>query len=174
MSKIILYIATSLDGYIADINGNIDWLTKFGFTNKMQSFYDKFYNNISTVIMGNKTYQQIINELSPKTWPYKEKNTFVYTKSKFENKKNIFFINKDIIEETKKLKQTSNENIWLVGGSEIVNTLLKENLIDEIIISIMPVLIGTGIPLFKNVKSDFKLSYCENMDNDIVMLKYTN
>lgn len=174
MAKIFLYIATSLDGYIADINGNIDWLTKFNFNNEIQIFYDKFYSNISTVIMGNKTYQQIINELSPNFWPYEEKDTFVFTTNitKNNNKNNIFFLNKDIIKEVNKIKQNSKKDIWVVGGSEIVNFLLKENLIDEIIITIIPTLLGNGIPLFKSNNKNLILTNCNNMGDNIVMLQY--
>lgn len=85
MPKIILYIATSLVGFIADKNSKVDWLNEFPFTKEMEEDYNKFYENISTVVMGGKTYRQVINELSPKKWVYEGKESFVFTKSKLEN-----------------------------------------------------------------------------------------
>lgn len=77
MRKIILYIAMSLDGKIADENGNVNWLVGDDI-HDTSSTYDNFIQNIDTVIMGYNTYHQVVTELSPDTWVYKELKTFVF------------------------------------------------------------------------------------------------
>lgn len=172
MSKIILYIATSLDGFIADKKGKVDWLNEFSFTKEMEEDYNKFYEKISTVIMGGKTYRQVINELSPEKWVYEGKESFVFTRNKLENNENVSFISENIIDSIKEIKKNAKGDIWILGGAEIVNQLIKENIIDEYIITLMPVLIGEGIPLFKENNIKLNLESCKNMGNNIVKLVY--
>ncbi len=148
MAKIIVYIASSLDGYIAREDGSIDWLPETA-----ESGYDAFYKSVDTVIMGKITYDQV---LTFGEYPYKDKKSFVFTstnQNKDENAEFVSDVEKFVIDGF----PGAGENIWLVGGAQIITSFLKQGVVDEIIISVIPVLLGKGIPLFKNIENETKL-----------------
>ena len=150
MGKIILYIAASLDGYIARETGDVDWLP----TNT-DSGYDKFYKSIDIVVMGKKTYDQI---LTFGEYPYKEKKSFVFSRDNSQTRdENVEFAS-NVEEFAKKLTSiVSRGDIWLVGGSELLSAFLRHKLVNEIIISVIPIVLGNGIPLFQNIDQEIKL-----------------
>ena len=148
MPKITLYIATSLDGYIAREDGGIDWLPE-----SAESGYDAFYKSIDTVIMGKTTYDQV---LTFGEYPYKDKKSFVFTTTNQTKDENVEFVS-DVNKFVKDDFPGVGKNIWLVGGAQIIASFLKQKVVDEIIVTIIPVLLGRGIPLFKNIESDTKL-----------------
>ncbi|HLC59934.1 MAG TPA: dihydrofolate reductase family protein [Candidatus Nanoarchaeia archaeon] len=164
MRKIKLFIACSLDGFIARVDGGIDWL----FTGDYG--YKEFYDSIDTVLMGRKTY-----ELALKLGEtYKDKKAVVFTtKENLKKSSNIEFIS-DVISFTKKLKNLKGKDIWLVGGGEIVSLLLNNNLIDEMIIFMHPIILGKGIPLFKSIKKEIKLKLIgtHKFEDGLVKLYY--
>ena len=150
MTKIIVYIASSLDGYIARENGDIDWLPK-----PSESGYNAFYKSVDTVIMGKTTYDQV---LTFGEYPYKDKKSFVFTSKNQSRDENAEFVS-DIEKFVKDGFPNAGENIWLVGGSQIISSFLKQGVVDEIIISVIPILLGKGIPLFKNIENETKLEF---------------
>ena len=167
--NVILYTAMSLDGYIAKEDGSVDWLEDTG--EGVEGTYLKFYSSIDTIIMGRKTYDQI---LTFGEWVYKGKDTYVLTSdiSRVPEKPNIEFRNDEIEDLTTELKQKSKSNIWLLGGAEIVNAFLEKKLIDEYRIAIVPVILGTGIPLFTSGAEE-NLDFKQVTEYDgIVELKY--
>lgn len=167
MKKLHLFIATSLDNYIARKDGGIDWL----FTDQDYG-YQSFYETVDTVVMGRITYEQT---LEFGEYPYKEKMSYVFSRSKnTSSSENVQFIDLDIIEFTTKLKRRGGKDVWLVGGSQIISVLHQAGLIDDYILFIHPVILGKGIPLFRNnVKfSRFSLKEVEKFDNGLVKLKY--
>ena len=98
MRKVILYISTSLDGYIADHNGDVNWLSGQDESNTEQGSYPEFIETIDTVILGYKTYHQVVTELSPDIWVYKGKQSYVITNKNIENKEEITFTAEEIAE----------------------------------------------------------------------------
>jgi len=141
MRKLILFIATSLDGYIAGPNGEIDWL----FTNQDYG-YSEFYATIDTVVMGRKTYEV---SRSFGAYPYPETRAFVFSRTRDgERDDHATFVSGDISRFVKTLKFQPGRNIWLVGGGEIIRPLLQDDLIDEFRIFVHPIVLGTGVPLF--------------------------
>ena len=150
MTKVTVYIASSLDGYIAKENGSVDWLPE-----NVESGYDVFYKSIDTVIIGKTTYDQI---LTFGKYPYKDKKSFVFTRANQDKNENVEFLfnTEKFIEDG---FPDAGENIWLVGGAQIIASFLKNKAIDEIIISFIPVLLGKGIPLFKDIENQIKLEF---------------
>ncbi len=151
MRKIKLYIASSLDSFIAGENGTIDWLfsdADYG--------YAEFYNSIDTIFVGRKTYEQ---SLTFEEYPYKGKKVCVFThnakKQKDKYSSDVEYIDKDIPEFVRGLIQqpVSNRDIWLLGGGEIVSLFLNADLVHEIILSVHPIILGKGIPLFNKIKN---------------------
>ncbi|MCA0988136.1 dihydrofolate reductase family protein [Guptibacillus algicola] len=144
--KVSVYIATSVDGYIATTDDSLDWL--FRGEIEGDAGYSEFYEGIDTVLIGRRTYDWFM-EQEKGNYPYKGIESYVFTKTPVENTDYVTFINEDIATFTRELKQQEGKTIWLVGGSEIVYTLMREKLVDEFIISVAPSLLGKGIPLFK-------------------------
>ncbi|TCJ02081.1 dihydrofolate reductase family protein [Cytobacillus praedii] len=143
--EIVLYIATSLDGFIAKENDDLQWLDDT--EGEGDAGYTDMYQSIDTVIMGKKTYDYVIKHTE--TFPYPDKKCYVYTTSENGSNEYVDFVNEDVVEFTQKLKEQEGSKIWMVGGASILDAFIKENLIDEYIISVTPHILGSGIPLFK-------------------------
>ncbi|MEH7110250.1 dihydrofolate reductase family protein [Bacillus sp. JJ1764] len=144
--KLILFIAQSLDGYIATKEDSLEWLFKV--EGEGDNGYSEFYETIDTVMMGKRTYDWIVKNLEG-PFPYQNKACYVFTRSPLEDTKDVKFVNEDIVTFTNALKNQDGKNIWIVGGGELLHTFFKEKLIDELIVTIAPTIIGEGIPLFK-------------------------
>ncbi|MEI3612734.1 dihydrofolate reductase family protein [Pseudogracilibacillus sp. SO30301A] len=146
--KVVLFIASSLDGYIATKEESLEWLFKV--EGEGDNGISEFLDTIDTVLMGKTTYDWIIKHEGDKSWPYADKNCYVFTRSLIADTEQVKFISPDIQDFVSKLKKQEGKNIWLVGGGKLLYSFLKENIVDEIIITIAPTLIGKGIPLFKS------------------------
>lgn len=174
MRKVILYIAVSLDGYIADKNGSVDWLAGQDEETEDRDSYSEFIKDIDTVVMGWNTYAQVRKELSPERWPYENLISYVITHRSEDPTEKIKFVREDPCELVSHLKKSPGKSIWICGGSGIIQPLLQRNLIDEYHISVVPAILGDGIPLFeKSVgKIQLRLKYTETY-NGITELVYT-
>ena len=157
MRKISLFIAMSLDGYIADNKGSVDWLNGQGNDNENIDSYSKFVKDIDTIIMGWNTYHQIVTELSVNEWVYNDFTTYVITHKEPTSSKKIRFVNSDPCDLIKCLKEEDGKNIWICGGANLVQQLVNENLIDIYYITVIPTLLGSGIRLFENANQEIKL-----------------
>ncbi|MFB2920823.1 dihydrofolate reductase family protein [Aerosakkonema funiforme] len=168
MRKIRLYIASSLDGYIARTSGDVDWL----FTDADYG-YTEFFAQIDTVLMGNKTYQQV---LGFGEYPYKGKQVFVFSNTLPGQKdNNVEFVGGDLNEFVNNLRQSPGGDIWLVGGGEIIHYFLKHSLIDELILSIHPIILGDGIPLIvkdASLQTSLKLKDVKTYDSGLLQVSY--
>ena len=167
--KKILYIAMSLDGYIATKSGDVDWLIDIpGY-----DFYDTFIENIGAVVMGRKSYEMILS--FGIEWPYKFARSYVLTHSnKFEDTDLVKFTNIPAEELVEQLSSETEKDIWVLGGGEVVREFLESKLIDEIIIGVMPILLGEGIPLFREYahKTELKLLDVKQYEKGMVQLHY--
>lgn len=149
--KVVLYIATSLDGYIARENGDIDWLPG----DPGQDFgYSEFYSTIDTVLIGRKTFEQA---LSFGEFPYPDKTCFVFSRGTPFEHPAVETVSGNIPSFVRKLQAREGKSIWLVGGAELIHEFVTHDLIDEYIISVLPVLLGSGIPLFHKRSGDIPL-----------------
>ncbi|HBL35084.1 MAG TPA: riboflavin biosynthesis protein RibD [Porphyromonadaceae bacterium] len=174
MKKIKLYIAASLDGYIARHDGDLDWLIKdYPITPDFNYGYNDFFESIDTIIMGGRTYREIL--YMDVVWPYKDKTTYVVTRNPVIPKDNINFITENIIETIHELREENGKDIWLVGGGELITMLLNQDLVDEMIITYIPVIIGNGISLFPNNPKESKWNLQRNMgyENGVLHVVYS-
>ena len=149
--KIILYIATSSDGFIARDNGSVDWLDKYNGMGYDYG-YDEFNKRFETVIVGNTTQKQFPNK-------YDGKTSYVFSRNPQDNDENLIYVSGDVKEVIEEINPKG--NIWLVGGADLVNQFIQYGLIDEYIITIMPDELGSGIPLFKDSNFTSKLTNVE-------------
>jgi dihydrofolate reductase len=144
----ILYIATSINGYIARSNGSIDWLTEFE-TPTEEYGYAEFYGSIDALVMGSKSYEQVLDFGE---WPYAGKASYVLTNRNLITPRNdVFFIANGIEELLRTLSEHQHQRVWIVGGGKIASLFVQYGLIDEYLLFIIPVLLDSGIPLFQSV-----------------------
>ncbi len=173
MRKIILFIAMSIDGYIADKNGNVDWLSGENDDNKEMDAYSEFIKGIDTVIMGWNTYYQIITKLSPAEWIYDGLNAYVFTHNNLKSTEQINFTDESPITLLRQLKEQKGKDIWICGGANLIRQLMQAELIDKYYISVIPTLLGSGIRLFGEFLKEQKLSLVQTRNyNGIVELIY--
>ncbi|MBS8265441.1 dihydrofolate reductase [Mesobacillus boroniphilus] len=143
-SNVILYIAMSLDGYIARLDGAVDWLDDV--EGEGDNGYSEFYSQVGTVIMGRKTYEEVLNLTNE--FPYAGKACYVLSIHPQESSPEVTFTDEELETLVSRLKEQSDGYVWLVGGGQLVKQFLEKNLIDEIELYIIPKLVGEGIPLF--------------------------
>jgi dihydrofolate reductase len=144
--KLILYIAMSLDGYIATKDDNIDFLSRV--ESPGEDFgYASFSSSVDTIIWGRRTFDKVLTfggEL-----PHKDKAVYVISRNRTGEHEHVQFKN-DVVKLVNELKSREGKNIYCDGGGEIVFELLKHRLFDRLIVSVIPHLLGDGIRLFKS------------------------
>ena len=155
--KTTIYVGTSLDGFIARKNGDIDWLVKYQ-NKEVHESYNEFINRIDAMVIGRGTYEKV---LSFPEWPY-EKKVFVLSTSLKQipgtlNEKATLIAMKPAVL-LNYLSDKGFSNIYVDGG-KVIQSFLKEDLIDELIITRVPELIGTGIPLFGYLDNDLRFEH---------------
>lgn len=172
MKKIKLYIAASLDGYIARHDGDLDWLMEFPNPLKEDYGYKEFFASVDTVIMGGRTYRDIM--CMDVVWPYKDKTTYIITRNPVMKIEKVNFITENIFETISQLRKEDGKDIWLVGGGELTTMLLNQDLVDEMIITYIPVILGNGVPLFPNSPKESRWDLVVNMgyQNGILQVIY--
>jgi dihydrofolate reductase len=150
MRSVKLFIATSLDGYIAGPNDEIDWLFTDG-----DYGYKKFYDSIDTTLSGYNTYRLALTFGS---FPYPDKTNYVFSRLHQHHEDTpVTFISADPCQLVSDLRKKDGKDIWLVGGGQLNTLLLNAGLIDEMIISVHPIILGNGIPLFGGHPKQLKL-----------------
>lgn len=169
--KVILYIATSLDGYIAKPNDDLSFLSIVQKEGEDYGYLD-FIKSVDTVILGRKTYDWVMTQVPE--FPHADKNAFIVTRTERPSIGTTNFYTGKLKDLILKLKTEQGKSIFIDGGAEIVNELLKENLIDEFIISIIPVLVGNGTKLFKDGRPEqiLELVSIKQFDKGLTQLHY--
>ena len=152
-----MFIAMSLDGYIADHKGDVDWLRGQGNDDENIDVYSEFVKDIDTILMGWNTYYQIITKLSPDEWIYDDFTTYVITHRECTSSEKIRFNNTNPVDLISRLKEENGKDIWVCGGANLVQQLMNEDFIDYYYITVIPTLLGSGIRLFENGKKEIRL-----------------
>lgn len=157
MRKLTVYIASSLDGYIAKPNDDLSFL-KLVEKEGEDYGYEEFISTIDTIVLGRKTYDWVLREIGPSYYDNGKRSVYVITRTERPRVGNTTFFTGDITKLVQQLKaEGSSQNIYCDGGAEIINELLKNDLIDEFIISLVPVLVGDGTRLFKEGRPEQQL-----------------
>lgn len=144
--KVVVFIACSLDGYIATKDESLEWL--FQVEGEGDNGFSAFYETVDTVVMGKRTYDWVMNQ-EMETFPYEGKECVVFSRSEWEDTEHVSYRNGDVRSFVDKQKGRSGKNIWVVGGGELLHAFIQEGLVDEFIITVAPVILGNGIPLFR-------------------------
>jgi len=145
MSDVVLYIACSLDGFIATPEHGLDWLPPIEQSGEDYG-YRAFYDAVDAVLMGSGTYQQVLR-LGP--WPYADKPCWVFSRRQFTvEQPGVILTAQQPAAVVEELTRRGLKRAWLVGGGKLLTAFREEQLVTEYIISIIPILLGAGIPLF--------------------------
>lgn len=169
--KVILYIAMSLDGYIAKLNDDISFLSMVEQEGEDYG-YSAFTATVDAVILGRRTYDKVLS--MGIDFPHADKDTYVITRTSQATVGSVKFYTGSIPNLVTLLKSKPGKNIFVDGGALVANELLRYNLIDELYISIIPTLLGDGISLFKSGRPEtqLKLVSAKSFDKGLVQLHY--
>ncbi|WP_054957968.1 dihydrofolate reductase family protein [Paenibacillus dakarensis] len=176
--SVILDLAVTLDGYIEGKNGEVDWCImdpEMGFTN--------FLNQIDTILYGRKSYDAWGQYTPDMAQPDSEKEfwelihskeKYVFSRTQKGTNDKATFINDHILEEVNKLKNKPGKDIWLYGGASLITTFINLGLVDEFRLSVHPVVLGEGKPLFVDIKQriNLKLADSKSFSSGVVQLIY--
>lgn len=165
--KIVLYIAASVDGYIAPADGAIEWLAPY---ETLDYGYDDFIDGIDVVVMGRLTYQQSV-EFGD--WPYWGKEVFVLTSENLESDLPGLSFVANATRLAYDLRNRAEGTAWLVGGTGVIADFLAAQAVDELRLFVIPVLLGSGRPLFVPAPgANLELVDSESYENGVVGLTY--
>lgn len=176
--RVVLDLAVTLDGFIEGPNGEVDWCMM----DPDMNFTD-FLNQIDTILYGRKSYD-LWGQYTPKSedsetekemWRLvHSKRKYVFSRTKKEMENRVVLINDHIAEEVNKLKQKPGKDIWLYGGSSLITTFLKLELVDEFRLSVHPVILGEGKPLFIDIQERVNLQLIDTnrFSSGVVQLCY--
>lgn len=167
MQTLQLYIAASLDGYIATPDGGVDWL----FTDQDYG-YSSFYAGIDSIVMGYLSYEKL---LSFGEYPYPDKRSYVFSRrADRQVQAPAQLVREDPAAFVRSLKASEGGPLWLLGGGQIVHALRTAGLIDELILAVHPVILGKGIPLFPPGGLRSELWHVETLayDSGLVQMRY--
>jgi dihydrofolate reductase len=177
MKKVILDLATTLDGFIEGPNGEIDWCIMdedMDFGGFLSNIDTIFYGRISYDAWGNYQPDEQASPAEQELWKaVHSKNKFVFSSQNRENE-NAAFINTDIETKVAEIKNQGGKDIWLYGGASLIKTFIQLNLIDVYRISVHPIALGSGKPLFEDMKErlNLKLIKTNIFKSGVVQLIY--
>lgn len=165
MRPLVLNLAVTLDGYIEGLNGEIDWcLTDqdYGMT--------AFLERCDALLMGRKSYEALLS-YDANAWPAKERYVFSRTLNGLNGAGRLF--QGDLVAEVQRLKQAPGKAIWLFGGADVLAQCMHAGLVDELVLSIHPVLLGDGVPLYPHIpRTSLHLLDNVTYDSGLVQLTY--
>jgi dihydrofolate reductase len=166
MRRVILGLAVSLDGFIEGPNGEYDWCF-----NDQDYGLTEFFHSVDALFMGRKTYEVALSQGDNN--PAKDLMTYLFSNTMHESPSRNVKILRSIEEVPAILKQPG-KDIWLYGGAELTTAFINAKLVDELWLSVHPILLGSGKPLFQNIdgRKNLKLTECKPYDSGLVSLKY--
>ncbi|AGA78924.1 dihydrofolate reductase family protein [Echinicola vietnamensis] len=173
MRKLSLFIATSLDGFIAGPNDDLSFLASVEKEGEDYG-YAKFIDMVDTVIVGRKTYDYVLQHIGPGHYDNGGRDVYVITREVRPDQGKVTFHSDGLIELVEKLKAGAGNTIYCDGGAETIDGLLKHDLIDEMTISVIPILLGDGTRLFRKGRPEqrLKLMDVKTFDTGLVQMVF--
>ncbi len=172
MGKCIYYFASSTDGFLADENGGVEWLDAFNHAG-FDYGYQAFYSKIGFIISGSATFEQASN--FPGGWAFPNVETYVFSSRNIDTagRPDIHLWKRTIQDLSEKLKGEEKDT-WLIGGANLAGQFAKAGLLDEVLITVIPVVLGNGKPFFDGIGEHLplKLKRHEIFPNGVVQLTY--
>lgn len=171
MTELIYYVASSLDGCIASAGGGLEWLAPFEASAEDYG-YAAFYESIEAVLLGSRTYEQA---LTFGDWPYPGKPTWVFSARRLDPiRDDVIVTDRMPASIMSELEERGVRRAWLVGGGTLAGAFRADGLITEYIVSIIPVILGRGIPLFgaSGPQQRLRLVETKPYSGGVVQLRY--
>lgn len=171
MRKLIVYISMSIDGFIAGPDGDLGFLSQVEVPGEDYG-YAEFVKTIDAVIIGRKTIEKV--ESMGYEYPTLEREVYVISRTHRQDKGSMYYYPGNPADLARELKDKPGKNIYCDGGSEIVNQLFKAGEVDDLILSVIPVILGDGIPLFRsgNPLKTMNLISCKSYPSGLVQMHY--
>lgn len=151
--KLVAYLGLSLDGYIATLDESVAWLEAV--EGEGDNGYGDFYASIDTVLMGRATYDWIDQRMVP--YPYSDKANYVFTTREAKPRPGVTFVNGKAAELVADLKEQPGQDIWLCGGGGLFSQLLAAGQVDQLRLTIAPIILGQGISLYQDLLTPTEL-----------------
>lgn len=172
MARIIGYIASSLDGFIAAEGDSLDWLFAYDGLDLGEHDYRRFLERIGTVVMGRGTYDFLARDGSP--WAYGEQRVLVVTSRPIPEPKGPLETRSDVASLVPELRSLTDGDVWILGGGKLQMAFIERGALDEIEIYVMPELLGGGAPLFPSTgfRESLHLVQAKALDRGCVRLHY--
>jgi dihydrofolate reductase len=176
--RVILDLAVTLDGFIEGKNGEVDWCimdSDMGFIDFLYQIDTILYGRKSYELWGNYTPETEVTETEKELWDLvHSKQKYVFSRTQKGTDDKAIFINDQILEEVNKLKNKPGKDIWLYGGSSLITSFIRLGLVDEFRLSVHPVVLGEGKPLFMDIreKLNLKLVNTRSFSSGVVQLIY--
>jgi dihydrofolate reductase len=180
--RVQYYTATSLDGFIADEDDNLDWLTNYAPPDppadlkRDTSSYDEFYAGVGALIMGSTTYEWVLEHVD--AWPYPDRPAWVLSSRDLpqpEGSGDVRIVAADVADLREDLAAAAGDrNLWVVGGGPVVSQFAAAGLLDDVIVTVVPVALGSGKPLFAErlAGGPMKLVEAQPSPSGMVELRY--
>lgn len=177
--KVILDLAVTLDGLIEGKNGEVDWCIM-----EPEMDFPKFLHQIDTILYGRKSFD-LWGDYAPgedatpeymEMWDIvQQKEKYVFSRTKKYDDGKVHYINEPVGEVVQSLKSVPGKDIWLYGGAELITSFINEQLVDEFQLSVHPVVLGEGKPLFKDIQErvNLKLVKSRTFPSGVVQLIYS-
>ncbi len=172
MRKVSFGVANSLDNYIARKDGAVDWLM---WSKEAAALMTKYWKRIDTILMGRKTYEVALRMNKGKANLYLGMKTYVFSRTLSRGgKEDVEIVTTDAVTFVRKLRKAKGKEICVLGGGELARSLFEAKLIDEVGFNIHPILLGSGIPLFHEMKRQINLELrdCQRFKNGCVFVLY--
>ncbi|MCW5733550.1 MAG: dihydrofolate reductase [Enhydrobacter sp.] len=172
MARILGYIASSLDGFIATEDDRLDWLFPYNDMNLGEHDYKSFLERVRTLVMGRGTYDFLANDPAP--WGYEHHRVYVVTSSPIDRPRGKLEVRSDIDALIAELRALDDGDVWMLGGGQLQMAFLEKHALDEIEIYLIPELLGGGRPLFPATghRDSAKLISAQALDRGCVRLHY--
>lgn len=170
MRKLVYHIATTLDGYVEGENGALDFFVWEG--DHVTDFLEAM-KTYDTVLMGRKTYDFGLKQGVSN--PYPTMQTYVFSRTLSESPDaNVTLVSDNSVEFVRNLKNAEGGTIWLAGAGSLATTFFEAGLIDEVVIKLNPVLVGSGVPLLSSIGKalPLKLTSSKEYGNGVLLLQY--
>ncbi len=172
MAEVIYYVGCSIDGFIADEQGGVDWLGSVE-TEGEDYGYASFFDSIDALVMGSRTYEQVVGFGE---WPYATKSCWVLSQRPLAPAAPAVRITSGEPNEVlAEIDRAGHSRVWMVGGSQAAGAFLERSLMTQLVISVIPVVLGRGIPLFQGVGSirEFALERTDRFQSGVVQCRYS-
>ena len=170
MRKVILGLAVSLDGYIEGPNGEYDWC----FTDRDYGL-NEFFQRVDALFIGRKSYELMQGQGEGSVPGMPKLKEYVFSTTLDHVKEGATLVQDNIKETVESIKKESGKDIWMFGGASLTASLLELGLIDEFWLSVHPIILGSGKPLFHDISKRTHLNLLETKtyDTGLVSLKYS-